>query len=181
MVSITSDSDSPDSRPRFSLAKCKAVYAKMMPSIKRHARLSFRYLDPEAKQECVQNVLANTWAALVGLARRGKLDKAFPTVLAKFAEKRTRDHRIVGGHLAVKDVLSPYCQAKKHVRVARLDRYHRVKECWEDPEDSCIELLAESRSTTPADLAASRIDYSAWLSLLPNRQRRIAKFLSLGN
>ena len=34
----------------FSLAKCKAVYAKMLPSIKRHARIAFRYLDPEAKQ-----------------------------------------------------------------------------------------------------------------------------------
>ncbi|MEI8375854.1 MAG: hypothetical protein WCJ35_23775 [Planctomycetota bacterium] len=180
-IASDSDSDSPDPRPRFSTAKCKAVYKKMMPSIKKHARNAFRYLDPEARQECVQNVLCNTWAALVGLARRGKLDKAFPTVLAKFAEKQTRDHRIVGGHLDVTDVLSPYCQAKKHVRVARLDRYHRVKECWEDPEESCSELLAENRNTTPADLAASRIDFSAWLKLLPYRQRRIAKFLSVGN
>jgi len=176
MVSSSGDHD-----PRFSLAKCKAVYAKMLPSIKRHARIAFRYLNPEAKQEAVQNVLANTWAALVGLARRGKLDKAFPSILAKFAEKQTRDHRITGGHLDVKDVLSPYCQAKKNVKVERLDKFDRVNECWYDPEECCHELLAESRNATPADLAASRIDFSDWLASLPCRHRRIAQHLSLGN
>ena len=66
MVSSSGDHD-----PSFSLAKCKAVYAKMLPSIKRHAHIAFRYLNPEEKQEHVQNVLANTWEALVNLARRG--------------------------------------------------------------------------------------------------------------
>ena len=124
---MVSASAGDDPHPRFSIAKCKAVYAKMLPSIKKHARIAFRFLDPEAKQEAVQNVLANTWEALVRLARRGKLDQAFPTVLAKFAEKQTRDNRIVGGHLDVKDVLSPYCQAKKNVKVERLDKYDRVR------------------------------------------------------
>ena len=176
MVSSTGDSDH-----RFSLAKCKAVYAKMLPSIKRHARIAFEYLKPEERQECVQNVLCNTWEALLRLARRGKLDKAFPSILAKFAEKQTRDHRITGGHLDVKDVLSPYCQAKKSVKVERLDKYDRVNECWYDPDECCHELLAESRNATPAELAASRIDFDAWLKSLPVRHRRIALFLSLGN
>ncbi len=46
MVSSTGDDD-----PRFSIAKCQAVYAKMLPSIKRHARIAFRFLNPEEKQE----------------------------------------------------------------------------------------------------------------------------------
>ena len=77
-----------DHDPRFSLAKCKAVYAKMLPSIKRHARIAFRHLNPEEKEERVQNVLCNSWAALVGLARRGTLDLAYPSVLARFASNR---------------------------------------------------------------------------------------------
>ena len=81
----------------------------------------------------------------------------------------------------VKDVLSPYCQAKKNVKVERLDRYDHVNECWYDPEDCCHELLAESRNATPADLAASRIDFSDWLASLPCRHRRLAQYLSLGN
>ena len=164
----------------FSLAKVKAVFAKMLPSIKRHARIAFRHLDPEAKQEAVQDVLCNTWEALVRLARRGKLDQAFLTVLANFAEKQTRDHRIVGGHLSIKEILSKYCQVGKGITVERLDKYDRVNECWYDPEDCCHDLLAESRNTTPADLAASRIDFSAWMQSLPRRHRRLAQYLSLG-
>ena len=38
-----------DYDPHSSLAKCKAVYAKMLPSIKRHARIVFRHLNPEEK------------------------------------------------------------------------------------------------------------------------------------
>ncbi len=121
-----------DHDPRFSLAKCKAVYAKMLPSIKRHARIAFRYLNPEEKQERVQNVLANTWEALVRLARRGKLDQAFPSVLAKFAEKQTRDHRITGGHMNIKEILSKYCQLNKDVVVERLDRFNEEDGCWEE-------------------------------------------------
>ena len=72
MVSSAGDDDS-----RFSIAKCKAVYAKMLPSIKRHARIAFRFLNPEEKQERVQNVLTNTWEALIRLVGRSKRDQAF--------------------------------------------------------------------------------------------------------
>ncbi len=164
-----------DPRPRFSLAKCRAVYAKMLPAIKRHARIAFRYLKPEEKQEAVQNVYANTWAALVGLARRGKLDRAFPSVLANFAEKQTRDHRIVGGHLSIDDILSKYCQVNKGITVDRLDRRDK------DDENMWCEVLVEDRRAGPADIACTRIDFESWLQSLPCRHRRLAQYLSLGN
>ena len=170
MVSSEGDHD-----PSFSLAKCRAVYLKkMLPAIKRHARSAFRYLKPEAKQEAVQNVLANTWAALVGLARRGKLEKAFPSVLATFAEKQTRDHRIVGGHLDVNDVLSPYCIAKKNVKVDRLDRRDK------DDDRQWCEVLVEDKHAGPADIARVRIDFNGWLASLKRRDRRVAEFLAQG-
>jgi hypothetical protein len=123
----------------------------------------------------VQNVLANSWAALVGLARRGKLDKAFPSVLANFAEKQTRDHRITGGHLSIKDILSKYCQLNKGIVVERLD--HREK----DDENAWCEVLVEDRRAGPADIACTRIDFESWLASLPVRYRRLAQYLSLGN
>ena len=170
MVSFSGDHD-----PSFLLAKCKAVYAKMLPSIKRHARIAFRFLNPEEKEEHVQNVLANTWEALVRLAQRGKLDQAFPSILAKFAEKQTRDHRITGGHLDVKDVLSKYCQDRKGITVERLDRHDK------DDENTWCEVLVEDRRAGPAEIACTRIDFESWLHSLPCRHRRLAQFLSLGN
>ena len=164
-----------DHDPRFSLAKCKAVYAKMLPSIKRHARIAFRYLNPEEKQERVQNVLCNTWEALVRLARRGKLDQAFPSILAKFAEKQTRDHRITGGHLNIKDILSKYCQVNKDVVVERLDRFNDQEDCWEEA------VVQDTRNSPVPDIVAFRCDFADWLKSLKRRDRRIAQFLSLGH
>ena len=159
----------------FSLAKCKAVYAKMLPSIKRHARIAFRYLNPDEKQERVQNVLANTWEALVRLARRGKLDQAFPSILAKFAEKQTRDHRITGGHLNIKDILSKYCQLNKDIFVERLDRFNDQEDCWEEA------VVQDTRNSPVPETVAFRCDFADWLKSLNRRDRRIAEFLSLGN
>ncbi len=48
----------------------------MLPTIIRYAKRTFRSYDPEARQEAVQNVVANTTATVAGLARRGKLDLA---------------------------------------------------------------------------------------------------------
>ena len=164
-----------DDEPRFSIAKCKAVYAKMLPSIKRHARIAFRYLNPEEKQERVQNVLANTWEALVRLARRGKLDQAFPSILAKFAEKQTRDHRITGGHLNIKDILSKYCQDRTGTVVQRLDKYNDKDDCWEEA------VVQDTRNSPVPEVVAFRVDFKDWLRQLPRRDRRVAEFLSLGH
>ena len=128
----------------------------------------------------MQDVLCNTWEALVRLARRGKLDQAFLTVLATFAEKQTRDHRIVGGHLSIKDILSKYCQVNKGITVERLDKYDRVNECWYDPEDCCHDLSPRAGIQRPRTSPPSRIDFSAWMQSLPRRHRRLAQYLSLG-
>ena len=123
----------------------------------------------------MQNVLCNTWAALVGLARRGKLDQAYATILAGFGVKQTRDHRIVGGHLDIKDVLSPYCQAKKNVKVERIDHFDEEKNQWQEA------VVEDTRTATVPDIVAFRCDFSDWLKSLRRRDRRIAESLALGN
>ena len=130
----------------------------MLPSIKRYARIAFRHLNPEEKEERVQNVLANTWEALVRLARRGKLDQAFPSILAKFACKQSRDHRITGGHLNVKDILSKYCQDRKDVVVERLDRFNDEDGCWEEA------VVQDTRNAPVPDIVAFRCDFADWLN-----------------
>ena len=150
------------------------IFLTMLPKIVRHARIAFRHLNPEAKQEAVQNVVANTWAAFVGLARRGKLDQAYATVLAGFGVKQTHDHRIVGGHLAIKDVLSKYCQQRKGIIVERLDHYDESEQAWS-------EAIVEDRTAGPGETARVRLDFAAWLDSLKRRDRRIAEWLAAGN
>jgi hypothetical protein len=150
------------------------VFLAMLPTITRYAKIAFRNLDPEARQEAVQNVVANSCAAVAALARRGKLDLAYPTVLARFGIQQTRDNRITGGKLNIKDVLSKYCQANKGVKVDRLDRFNEQDDAWE-------EAVVEDRTAGPADIARTRIDFADWLASLKRRDRKIAESLAAGN
>jgi hypothetical protein len=145
----------------------------MLPAILTHVRISFRHLDPEARQEAVQNCLANATLAYARLHALGKVELAYPTVLARYAVAQTRDGRRVGGHLNIRDVLSEHCQQHKGLFVERLDHYDQDKECWR-------EALVEDRRCGPAEIAASRLDFGAWLRSLPGQLRRIAKVLASG-
>ncbi len=41
-------------------------------------------------------------------------------------------------------------------------------------------MVVEDRHATPADVAATKIDFEAWLGKLPRRQRAIAEVLATG-
>ncbi len=75
--------------------------------------------------------------------------------------------------LNVRDVSSDYCQIRKNVAMKRLDHYDRHEGGW-------LEVLVEDRHAGPAETAASRIDFPAWLKTLSKRKRRIAWKLALG-
>jgi hypothetical protein len=145
----------------------------MMPAICLHARINFRHLDPEGREEAVQNCLTNAMVAYLRLYELGKVELAYPSALARYAVAQTNDGRVTGGHLAIRDVSSPYCQAKKNVIVERLDHFDETEWCWK-------EILIADRSCTPAELAASRIDFPAWLDTLTPRDRKVALKLAAG-
>jgi hypothetical protein len=107
------------------------------------------------------------------MVTRGKVALAYPSVLAKFAVAQTRDFRKVGGHLNRRDVLSEYCQREMGINVERLDEYEQDDEAW-------LEVVVEDKHAGPADVAATRIDFSTWLHRLPIRLRRVTTFLAKG-
>ena len=146
----------------------------MLPAILKHAKCAFAFLKPEARSEAVQEVVANACQAYARLVELNKTCIAYPSALARYGVKQTRDHRKVGGHLNVKDVLSKYCQNRKGVVVERLDHFDKTEEAWQ-------EVLIEDKHAGPADTARVRLDFSEWLASLPCRHRRLAQYLSLGN
>ena len=124
------------------------VFASMEKAIKTHARIAFRHLDPEARAEMVQNVLANTCAALAGLAKRGKLDLAYPSVLARYGVAQTKDFRKTGGHLNINDVSSPYCQQRKGISMERLDHFDEEENAWTEA------VVVDTRPAPVPDIVA---------------------------
>ena len=148
-------------------------YLTMLPAILRHARFAARALNADAREEFVEEILAHTFLTFARLVERGRGDLAYPHPLANYAVAQFRDGRRVGCRVNVRDVLSPRCRQVKGVKVERLDRYHRPNECW-------LEAVVEDGRTSPADLAAFRIDFPAWLGRLSARNRKIAETLALG-
>jgi hypothetical protein len=148
-------------------------FLAMLPAICKTARFAFRDFDPEARAEQIQEVVCNALRAYVRLVQLGKAELAYPTVLARYGIAQVNEGRRVGGHLNIHDVSSVYCQRQKNVTVDRLDKYDSVAGEWE-------EIVLEDRHAGPAEVAATRIDFSAWLRILPGRLRRIAEILAIG-
>ena len=150
-----------------------AGFLKMLPAICLQARSAFRHLDREAIEEAIEETVANALVAYVRLFERGKVELAYPSVLALYAIRQISQGRRVGMKLNVRDVSSEYCRLKKGIPLERLDRFDRETGEW-------LEVVVEDRHAGPAETAAARIDIGEWFRGLPRRVGKIAKTLACG-
>ena len=156
-----------------SVPRWHKTFLAMLPLIRQHAQVSFRQLDPEARSEAVQAVIANALVAFRRLVELGKTDVAFPSPLARYGVAQVRAGRRVGASLNCKDISSLHCQNKKRLTLERLDYYDTEEMCW-------AEVLVEDRHAGPAETAASRIDFASWLRSLSRQKRKVATALATG-
>jgi hypothetical protein len=148
-------------------------FLTMLPVIRRHARIAFRELDDDAKEEAIQEVVCNAMKAYVRLVELGKTNIAYASALARYGVAQVRSGRKVGGKLNVRDVSSEYAQRRKGFGVARLDRYDEEEQGWQ-------EIVVEDRHAGPAEVVATKIDFGDWLKMLTSKQRKIANMLAVG-
>ena len=148
-------------------------FMAMLPAIVRHARIAFRDYDPEQREDLVEETIANCLLAYVRLVELGKADLGYAGVLARYAVAQIHAGRKVGTPLRSKDVLSRYAQQRRGIQVERLDRFVDEEKAW-------LELVVESKHATPADVAATRIDFAAWLDGLSGKVRKMAEVLATG-
>ena len=160
-------------RRRKRVPHWKELFLKMLPLIENYAQRAFRDLDPEARDDAVQEVIANATVAFVRLVELGKVDLAYPSVLARFGVAQVCDGRRVGNRLRISDVLSVYAQRKKGFRVHSLDRFDNESGEW-------LETVVEDMRTPVPDQVAFRIDFPDWLSRQTKRNRHIAEALAVG-
>ena len=150
-----------------------AEFESMLPAIQRNAQIAFRHLNPDAREEAVQETICKACQAYARLIEQGKAEVAFPSVLAKFAIRQTKEGRKVGGSLNCHDVLSDYCRHKQNLTIERLDQPSSTQQTWST-------ILVEDKHTGLAETAITRIDFAAWLYQLPARLQSIAQFLATG-
>lgn len=145
----------------------------MCPIIHEYARGAFSRCNPEARQDLIQEVIANALVAYVRLWQRGRISLAYPTVLAKYGIAQVRDGRKVGNKLRIGEVLSQYAQRRKKFSVESLDTYDSEEGEW-------IEAVVEDPRTPVFDQVWFRCDFPEWLRTLSRRNRKVALKLALG-
>jgi hypothetical protein len=149
-----------------------AQFVAMLPQINVQATIAFRDFNPEAREDAIQEVIANCFVAFCRLLEQDKRELAYPSVLGGFAIKQFHDGRRVSGRVSARDVMSRHARAEG-LRVVSLD-------VEDEGEDDLRSALVEDKTAGPAETAAARIDVEAWFRLIPNRKREIAKLLASG-
>jgi hypothetical protein len=146
----------------------------MLPTIVAQARFAFRQLNLEAREEAIQEVVCNARQAFARLDAMGKQAIAYPTPLARYGIAQARMGRKVGSRLCIRDVMSVYCQRRKGISVERLSRAG-AHTGWREA------VVQDPRNSPVPDIVSFRVDFAAWLSGSPRRDRRIAKALAMGD
>jgi hypothetical protein len=146
----------------------QSQFMALLPAIERHAQRAFRN-DPVAeREEGVQSTIVSAMVAYARLVERGRAHLAFPTPLANYGVRHHRSGRRVGGRQNCRDLMSPV-HPRDGGDILNLK-----------PSGEWKEAVLEDRRITPAELAAIRIDFEAWLATLSHRDRCLANFLASG-
>ena len=148
-------------------------FLSMLPEIRKQANFAFRQAPVEAREELVQEVVAQAYSMFVRLCQRGKLALVYPTPLAQFAIRKIRAGRRIGSRSNLRYIMSPRAAVTRGFTIERLDRFNRRSVQWR-------EALVEDRTAGPAETGVARIDWGAWLCSLSPRQRAIASVLATG-
>jgi hypothetical protein len=151
----------------------ESVFEAILPAIRRFASYAFRRVRRSLREDLIAEAIANAYVAFARLVERGLAGLIYPSALAKFAVRQVWDGRRIGHARSSWDVLSEYAQAKRAFVVERLDCKSR-SEAWEE------QLLVDQRAT-PAELAACKMDFCAWLKRLSLMKRRVSLRLAVGD
>ena len=148
-------------------------FLQLLRTIREQAEYAFRGIPVDAREELLQEVVAQAYALFVRLRQRRKSALVYATPLAQFAIKKVRAGRRLGSQSNSRDLTSPRAAVTKGFTIERLDRFNQRTGQWR-------EVLVEDRTAGPAQIAMTRLDFASWLSTLSNRDRQLAEKLALG-
>jgi hypothetical protein len=144
-------------------------FLNVLPAVHKHAKIQFRKLPAEQREEAIQETIAAAVVSFRKLAAKGMLAIARPSTLATYAVLHVRSGRHVGGHQdSAGDVMSPIARRRHDIMLASVG------------DDGCGGMLIADRKADVPDLAAFRIDFKNWLSSFSRRDRKIITALASG-
>jgi hypothetical protein len=147
----------------------QASFLAVLPAVQLHARIQFRRLRAEQREEAIQEAIASACVSYQILASKGRLYAAHASTLATFAVNFVRNGRHVGGEQdAARDIISPVARRRHGVRLVHIDR-----QCGQGQTEGWRQIAIEGRKVCIPDLVAFRVDFGEWLATLTRRDQRI--------
>jgi hypothetical protein len=148
----------------------------VLPPIKSLSSRIFRKLPPSEREEAEAAATALGWVMYLALVSRGKDPAKFRKRFAVGVVSRVCEGRLVGSRMRCHD---PFSRAARRRYPAMTVHYLGCPRQSSDADWQ--QLLVEKRNAGPAETAAVRLDFEAWLSRMPARRRRIAESLATGS
>jgi|SRR5579863_9625490 len=148
----------------------------VLPPIKSLSSRTFRNLPSSEREEAEAAATALAWVMYTALMARGKDPARFRKRFAVVVVGRVVEGRLVGSPMNSNDLLSRAAQRKYPAMTVSHFGCSR-----QSPEADWEEILVEKRNAGPAETAAARLDFEAWLSRMPARRRQIAESLATGD
>ncbi|MBI3822046.1 MAG: hypothetical protein HY289_05115 [Planctomycetes bacterium] len=152
-----------------------ARFVIILPRIEAHAQIYFRNVRcPARRADQVAETIALAWKWFAKLEARGKDTSQFVSAIATYAAKAVKCGRRIGGMEKAKDAMNARTQQRQGFRVGALPDICTLS------SNPLTEALADNTVTPPPDAAAFRVDFPRWLDSLPDRNRRLAEKLMIG-
>ncbi len=142
-------------------------FVAMLPEIQQKLRLAFGRLDPEAREDAIEEGVVHSLLAYVRLVKQGRAVVATPSSLAWYSSRLVKRGRPTGGRMNGKEPLSRYGQISHDIEV------ERSLGPW-------IDAMVEDKRAPVADQVAAKMDVGAWFATLTKRMKEIAKDLAFG-
>ena len=166
------------------LSLAQQQFETALPQMDRVFRFHFRRWPRRQREEALAEARAAAWTAWHGLVRRDQNPLTVGvTGIAFNAVRNVKQGRRVGnptrGGSGAMDIQSHRAQRRCRLRIYSLDS--NPEQLTEGQMESWREMIVSGKGYTPADEAAFRLDFEAWLSCLVPRRRRMAKLLGDGH
>jgi hypothetical protein len=142
-------------------------FVAMLPEIEQKLRLAFCRLDPEAREDAMEEGVVHSLLAYVRLVEQGRAEVATPSSLAWYSSRHVRRGRPAGGRMNGKEPLSRYGQISNNIEVER-------------QSGNWINLMVQDKRAPVVDQVAAKMDVGAWFATLTKRMKEIAKDLAFG-
>jgi hypothetical protein len=148
-------------------------FLQLLPSLQRYAHFALRGLAGEAQEDGVSEVIANCLCAYRRLSERDELQRAFASVLVRYAVAKYYRGRRLGTVQCSRDVYSTRARKEAGIEIRSLGAPGEQLGGW-------MECLTDNRRTPVPDQAHFRIEFPRWLRTQTRRNRQIAEQLSMG-